>query len=105
LKDSFPKLFCLARNKDAMIVDLRSVCNDTTHWDINFTRLVHDWEVDFVSSSMFYAPLEWVGRVMIAYVECAKKEDLLKSELFIRVHLLNGVFPFPWKSIGALRLF
>jgi hypothetical protein len=53
-------------------------------------------------SSMFYAPLEWVGRVMIAYVECAKK-DLLKSELFIRVHLLNGVFPFPWKSIWSTK--
>jgi hypothetical protein len=50
LKDSFPELFCLARNRDAMVADLRSVSNDTTHWDINFTRLVHDWEVDSVSS-------------------------------------------------------
>jgi hypothetical protein len=50
LNDSFPELFCLARNRDAMVADLRSVSNDMAHWDINFTKLVDDWEVDFVSS-------------------------------------------------------
>jgi hypothetical protein len=24
--------------------------NDEVHWDMNFIRLVHDWEVDSVSS-------------------------------------------------------
>ena len=31
LNVSFPELFCLARNRDATVVDLRSVSNDTTH--------------------------------------------------------------------------
>ena len=47
--DSFPELFRFARNRDATVADLNSVSNDTTHWDIKFARLVHDWEVDFVS--------------------------------------------------------
>jgi hypothetical protein len=50
LEGIFPELFCLARNMDAIMADLRSVSNDMVHWDINFTRLVHDWEVDSVSS-------------------------------------------------------
>ena len=33
-----------------MVADLRSVINNKAHWDINFTKLVDDWEVDFVSS-------------------------------------------------------
>jgi hypothetical protein len=48
LNESFPELFFLERNRDAMVDNLRSVSNDTVHWDINFTRLVHDWEVEFV---------------------------------------------------------
>jgi hypothetical protein len=43
LKDSFPELFCLARNRDATVADLRSVSNDTAHSDVNLTRFVHDW--------------------------------------------------------------
>lgn len=50
MKDSFLELFCLARNRDAMVANLRSVSNDTVPWDINFTTLLHDWEVKYVSS-------------------------------------------------------
>lgn len=50
MKDSFLELFCLARNRDAMVANLRSVSNDTVPWDINFTRLLHDWEVKYFSS-------------------------------------------------------
>jgi hypothetical protein len=31
LKESFPELFCLARNTDAMVANLRSVSNDMAH--------------------------------------------------------------------------
>jgi hypothetical protein len=51
--------------------------------------LLHDWEVD--STSFFFnvcIPLEWVGRVMIAYVGSPQKEDLLRSKLFIRFFFL-----------------
>jgi hypothetical protein len=49
LKEPLLELFCLARNRDAMVVELRIVSNDAVYWDINFIRLVHDWEVDSVS--------------------------------------------------------
>lgn len=46
LKESFLELFCLARNRDALVADLRAVGNDMFHCDTNFFRLVHDWGVD-----------------------------------------------------------
>ena len=58
LMDSFQELFCLAGNGNATVADLGSISNGTAHWDINFTRLVHDWEVDSVSiffNDLYYA--------------------------------------------------
>jgi hypothetical protein len=66
LKDFFLELFCLARNRDTMVANLMSVGNDTAPWDVNFTRLIHDWEMKYVSSFFnVCALLEWVRRVMI----------------------------------------
>jgi hypothetical protein len=50
LKESFVELFCHARNRDALVADLKTFSNDVVHWDISFIRLVHDWKVDLVSS-------------------------------------------------------
>jgi hypothetical protein len=103
LKDYFQSYFSLARNRDAVVADLRSVSNDTTHWDINFTRLVHDWGwTSSPLSSMFCIPLDWVGRVMIDYVGCPKK-DLLRSNIFYKVLLPNIDSPFRWKSIWGTK--
>jgi hypothetical protein len=58
LTDSFQELFCLAGNRNATVADLGNISNGTAHWDINFTRLVHDWEVDSVSfffNVLYYA--------------------------------------------------
>jgi hypothetical protein len=50
LKESFSKLFCIARDRDAVVADHMFAHNDEVHWDISFIGLVHDWEVDTVSS-------------------------------------------------------
>jgi hypothetical protein len=58
LKDSFPELFCIARNTDALVADHMFTHNGEMHWDMNSIRLVHDWEVEFVSS--FFNTLYYV---------------------------------------------
>jgi hypothetical protein len=45
------------------VANLRSVSNDSVYWDINFIRLVHDWEVDYVSSFFNVLYSSKVGRV------------------------------------------
>ena len=39
-------LFCIARNRDALVADHMFTHNDEVHWDVGFIKLVHDWEVD-----------------------------------------------------------
>ena len=39
LKDSFPELFCIAKDKDASMVDYMQIRNDSVHWAVNFVRI------------------------------------------------------------------
>jgi hypothetical protein len=50
LKISFPDLFSIARCKDAWVADHMQFRNENLQWNIFFTRPVHDWEVNLVSS-------------------------------------------------------
>jgi hypothetical protein len=45
----FPELFTIACDKDAWMKENMQIQNGNIHWNILFTRLVHDWEVDVVS--------------------------------------------------------
>jgi hypothetical protein len=49
LKVSFPELFTIACGKDASMADNMQLQNGNIHWNIIFTRPVHDWEVEVVS--------------------------------------------------------
>jgi len=53
-------------------------------------------------SSMFCVPLDWVGRVMIAYVGFPQK-DLLRSKLIIRFFFLTAFPISPRRAFGGLR--
>jgi hypothetical protein len=49
LKSSFSRLFTIARCKDAWMADHMQFHNGNIHWNIFFTGLVRDWEVEGVS--------------------------------------------------------
>jgi hypothetical protein len=96
LNDSFPKLFCLARNRDATVVDLRSASNNTADWDINFTRLVHDYEVDFVTSFfnvLYSTRVGLEGDDSLCWMLSKRRSFGVKT--FCKVLLPNGVSPLP----------
>ncbi|XP_035544681.1 uncharacterized protein LOC118348042 [Juglans regia] len=46
LKDAYPMIFRIAREKEAMVADLRVLNQGTQEWTINLTRDAHDWEVN-----------------------------------------------------------
>jgi hypothetical protein len=46
-------------------------------------------------SSTFCILLEWVRKLMIAYVGSPKKEELFRSKHFLKVLLPNVASPFP----------
>lgn len=45
LRAVFSLLFCIAQNKDALVADFLCWQNGVAHWDVCFTRSVHDWEL------------------------------------------------------------
>jgi hypothetical protein len=46
LSKAFPLLFRIAQNKEAKVADYLCWQNGVPHWDVCFTRLFHDWEVE-----------------------------------------------------------
>jgi hypothetical protein len=56
--------------------------------------VIERWTVSPFSST-FCILLEWVRKVMIAYVGSPKKEELFRSKHFLKVLLPNVASPFP----------
>jgi hypothetical protein len=50
LKQCFPPLFSIVRNKDAMVADNLVVHNGVIQWNVLFMRQTQDWEMDLVLS-------------------------------------------------------
>jgi hypothetical protein len=62
LKESFPELFHIERDRDALVAGLMLAHNDEVHWDMSIIKLVHDWEVDTVSSllnALYFTRRSW----------------------------------------------
>jgi hypothetical protein len=56
----FSVLFSIARNKDVRVADNLVVQNGVTQWNVIFTRLVQDWEVEMVLSfftQLYFIPI------------------------------------------------
>ena len=46
LKVVFPKLFNICLNMESSVAELMQLSNGVTHWDVHFSRLVQDWELE-----------------------------------------------------------
>jgi hypothetical protein len=100
LKEPFVELFCLARNRDALVANLNIVTNDVVHWDMSFIMLVHDWEnwtQPLLSSVWYYARVGRGGDYELCWTPSKRKSFEIKS--FYKVLLPNVDSSFPRKSI------
>ena len=61
-KNCFPKLYRIAHKKDAYVADHTHIRAESVHWEVNFTRMAHDWELE----SIYSASIKGVGRIRIA---------------------------------------
>jgi hypothetical protein len=43
-------LYCIARDKEAFVAAHLQLRNDSIHWEVNFTRAAHDWELESIST-------------------------------------------------------
>jgi hypothetical protein len=62
LKETFPKLFWIACNKEAWVKDHMQLSNGSIQWNVPFIRAVQDWEVEVVTS--FFGKLYTFRRCM-----------------------------------------
>ena len=46
LKVAFPKSFNIYLNMESSLAELMQLSNGVTHWDVHFSRLVQDWELE-----------------------------------------------------------
>jgi hypothetical protein len=100
LKDTFPSLFNIARFREATIADNVEYSNGSTQWNIVFTRLLHDWEVEILASfySLLYSiKFRGVGEDKLWWIPSNKGSFEVSS--FYRVLSAHGSLPFPWKGI------
>jgi hypothetical protein len=105
LNVTFPELVYLARNRDALAANLMVAHNDVVHWDINFIILVHDWEVDSISSFFNVLYSIWMDQgVNDKLCWIPSKRRSFEVKYFYEVLLPDTDFSFPWKSIWRTKV-
>ena len=78
--------------------------NGATQWNIVFTRMVHDWEVEVLAS--FYSCLyshkfSGVGEDKLWWLPSNK--GVFEVRTFYRVLSSHGCLTFPWKGIWRTK--
>ena len=74
--------------------------NGTTQWNIQFTRLIHDWEVEVLAlfyRCLYACKMRGVGEVKLLWLPSHKGIFEVKS--FYQAISSSGSSSFPWKSI------
>jgi hypothetical protein len=100
LKVAFLGLFTIAMFKDTPIAENVERSNGTIQWNIQFTRLIYDWEVKVLASfyrCLYSCKLRDDGKDKLWWVPSRKGGFEVKS--FYRALSAQVPLFFPWKSI------
>jgi hypothetical protein len=104
LKQCFPALFSIVRNKDAMVADNLVVHNGVIQWNVLFTRQIQDWEMDMVIS--FFDRLYSISARHgegDKLVWNPSKKCLFKVRSFYEELIRKDDSSFPWKNIWRVK--
>jgi hypothetical protein len=111
LKESFPVLFRIARNKEAWVSDHMQIMNEEIHWNVQFFREVQDWEVEVVIAfySKLYETRRHMGRVdRICWIPAKRKCFEVRSYFGVLSPVSDryedGCSFFPWKGIWKVKV-
>jgi hypothetical protein len=97
-KTIFPDLYGIARDKEAFLAAHLQLRNDSIHWELNFIRAAHDWELESFSTFfdlLYLAKVLGQGEDKIFWKASSTKE--FKVRLYYQA-LDPSVGCFPWKS-------
>jgi hypothetical protein len=100
LKEAFLGLFIISGLKKASIADNVEHLNGTIQWNIQFSRLIHDWEVDELA--LFYRCL-YACKIRRDGIDklwwLPSSRGMFEVKSFYRALSPCGSPSFPWKSI------
>jgi hypothetical protein len=105
LKIAYPELYRIACIKEGVVADFVQFSGEAVHWDVHFTRLVQDWELESISSF-----LEDLYSVKIKRYEqdkmCWQPSPSIGFQVksFYNQISSNGAGSFPWKIIWKAKV-
>uniref|UniRef100_A0A2N9FJQ0 Reverse transcriptase zinc-binding domain-containing protein n=1 Tax=Fagus sylvatica TaxID=28930 RepID=A0A2N9FJQ0_FAGSY len=105
LKSAYPELYRIARAKDAFVADNFQCRGDSIHWEVTFSRLAQDWEMESFS---FFLELLYSftgtgsGEDKVCWKPAQSKSFQVKS--YYKSLTTNGEECFPWKSIWKAKV-
>jgi hypothetical protein len=103
LLEVFPRIYSLASNKEASIVDNFDSLSGSHQWNVSFLRFLNDWEVKDLASfySLLYSYNLGGGVDKIWWFPNRNGKFEVRS--FYNILISNVSFPFPWKSIWCTK--
>jgi hypothetical protein len=105
LKDVFPELHRIARVQDAVVADHVHFRGASVHWEVQFTRLVQDWELESVSlflELLYSATIHRLEEDKLCWKPSPDKGFQVKS--YYKEICSPGTGSFPWKSIWKSKV-
>jgi hypothetical protein len=100
LKEAFPGLYSIACLKEASMADNMERSSNSIQWNIQFSRLIHDWEVEELATfykCLYDCKLRGEGIDKLWWVPSRK--GLFEVKSFYRALSPRGLRSFPWKSV------
>uniref|UniRef100_A0A2N9H333 Reverse transcriptase domain-containing protein n=1 Tax=Fagus sylvatica TaxID=28930 RepID=A0A2N9H333_FAGSY len=105
LKSAYPELYRIVRAKDAFVADNFQCRGDSMHWEVTFSRLAQDWELESFSSflELLYSFTGiGSGEDKVCWKPSQSKSFQVKS--YYKSLTTNGEECFPWKSIWKAKV-
>jgi hypothetical protein len=105
LKEAFPELYNISRDKEAWVVDHLNYQNEVVTWSLNFLRPAHDWELEMISSFMevlYQSGVKGYGPDKVWWQKSSGKGFQVKS--FYKALLPSIGTSVPWKIIWKTKV-
>jgi hypothetical protein len=105
LKEAYPELFRIARNKDACVANNFQRQGDSIHREVTFSHLAQDWEMEsFLSflEILYSVTITGIGEDKVYWLP--SKDHIFQVKSYYDTLTCKREGWFPWKSIWKAKV-